>query len=50
MCLVWLPEQTVTFVLYTFNRLVFITKAESVYSAVQTESFYKADYILSLKG
>jgi hypothetical protein len=30
--------------------LVFITVVESVYSAVRTESFYKADYVSSLKG
>jgi hypothetical protein len=49
MCFVWLSEQTVTFVLYSFNRLVFITEVESVYSAVRTESLYKADYVSSLK-
>jgi len=50
MCFVWLSEQTVTFVLYIFNRLGFITEVESVYSAVRTESLYKADYVSSLKG
>jgi len=39
-CFVWLSEQTVTFVLYIINRLVFITEVESVYSAVRTEYLY----------
>jgi hypothetical protein len=30
--------------------LVFITAMESVYSAVRTDSLYKADYVSSLKG
>jgi len=38
---VWISEQTVTFDLYNINRSVFITEAESVYSAVRTESLYK---------
>jgi len=38
---VWLSEQTVIFVLYIINRLVFITEAESVYCAVRPESLYK---------
>jgi len=50
MCFVWLSAQTVTFVLYIINRLVFITEVESVYSAVRTESLYRADYVSSLKG
>ena len=41
----WLSEQTVTFAVYIINRLVFITEMESVYSAVRTESLYKADYV-----
>jgi hypothetical protein len=40
MCFVWLSEQIVTFVLYIFNGLIFITEVESVYSAVRTESLY----------
>jgi cell fate (sporulation/competence/biofilm development) regulator YmcA (YheA/YmcA/DUF963 family) len=28
-----------------FNRLTFITVVESVYSAVRTDSLYKADYV-----
>jgi hypothetical protein len=31
------------FALYIINRLVYITEVESVYSAVRTESLYKAD-------
>ena len=31
MCFVWISEQTGTFSLYIINRLVFITKALSVY-------------------
>jgi len=34
---------TVTFALYFISILVLITKVESVYSAVQTESLYKTD-------
>jgi len=30
--------------------MVFITAVESVYSAVRTDSLYKADYVLSFKG
>jgi hypothetical protein len=36
-------EQAVTFVFYSINWLVFITKVESVYCMVQTESLYKTD-------
>jgi len=39
----WFLEETVTFALYIINRLVFITEVDSVYSAVRTESLYKAD-------
>ena len=42
MCFVWLSEQTVIFILYIINRLVFITEVESVYSAVRTGSLNKA--------
>ena len=34
-----------SFALYITNRLVFITVVESVYSAVRTDSLYKADYV-----
>jgi len=34
-----MSEQTVTFALYIVNRLGFITKVESVYCAVWTESY-----------
>jgi hypothetical protein len=30
--------------------MVFITVVESVYSAVRTDAFYKADYVSFLKG
>ena len=43
MCFVRLSEQTVTFVLYIINSLVFITEVESVYCAVRTESLYNPD-------
>jgi hypothetical protein len=42
--------RTETFVLYVISWLVFITVVESVYSAVRTDTLYKADYIQSLKG
>ena len=37
--------QTATFALHDINCLVFITVVESVYSAVRTDSLYKADYV-----
>ena len=43
MCFVWLAEETVTIPLCSINRSVFITEAESVYSAVRTECLYKTD-------
>ena len=43
MCFVWIYDETVTFALYTINRLVFITEVESVYCAVRAESLYKTD-------
>jgi hypothetical protein len=43
MSFVWLAEQTVTFSLYIINRLIFMTKVESVYTAVRTESLYNTD-------
>ena len=46
---VWIPEQTASFSLYNKDKLVFITKTDSVYSAVRTESLYNT-YIWSLKG
>jgi len=45
-----ISEQTVTFALYIINRLVFITKVKSVYSAVRTESLFNTDKFLSLKS
>jgi hypothetical protein len=43
MCFVRISEQTATFALKNIKSLVFITEAESVYSAVRTESLYKTD-------
>jgi len=43
MCCVWFSEETESFALYIINGLVFITEAESVYSAVRTECLYKRD-------
>jgi len=43
-------EQTETFAVYNVNSLVFITELESVYSAVRSESLYKADYVWSLNS
>jgi hypothetical protein len=43
MCFVWLSEQTVTFPLNIINRSIFMTKVESVYRAVRTESLYNTD-------
>jgi hypothetical protein len=40
-----ISENTATFALYVINWLVFITVVESVYSAVRTDSLYKADYV-----
>jgi hypothetical protein len=42
-CFVRISEQTATFALQNIKRLVFITEAESVYSAVRPESLYKTD-------
>ena len=43
MCFVCISEQRVNFALYIINRLVSIHEAESVYSAVRTESLYSTD-------
>ena len=50
LCSVCLSKQTVTFVLYTIKRLVFITEMKSVYSAVRTGSLNKAVCASSLNG
>ena len=42
-CFVWISEQTVSFALYYFSRLVFINEVESVYCAVRTESLYNTE-------
>jgi hypothetical protein len=45
-----MPEQTAAFAVYNIKGLVFIAVVESVYSAVRTDSLYRADYVSSLKG
>ena len=45
-----MSEHTAAFAVYEIKGLIFITMLESVYSVVQTDSLYKADYISSLKG
>jgi len=42
-CFMWISEQTVNFALCNTKRLVFITEAESVYSAVRTEFLYNTE-------
>ena len=49
MCIVWISEKAVNFVLYFINRLDFITEVEIVYCAVRTENLYNT-YVSSLKG
>jgi hypothetical protein len=39
MCVVWVSEQTETFVLHTINGLVFIREVKSVFYAVRSESY-----------
>ena len=41
-------KQTAIISLYSINWMVYITEMESVYSAVRTESLYKADTFLLL--
>jgi len=36
-------NKTVSFVLYIFNRLVFMTEVKNVYSAVRNDFLYNAD-------
>jgi hypothetical protein len=43
-------EQTAAFAVYDTKELVFINVMETVYSAVRTDSLYKAIYVSSLKG
>jgi hypothetical protein len=45
MYFVWISEQTETYALYTINRLVIISRVQSVYCVVQTESLYKTDTV-----
>jgi hypothetical protein len=44
-CFVGISEQTAAFAVYVINLLVFITVAESVYSAVRTDALYEADEV-----
>ena len=43
-----MSEQRAAFSVYDIKGLVFINVVESVYSAVRTNSLYKADYVSSL--
>jgi len=45
-----MSEQTAAFAVHEIKGLIFITVVESVYSAVRTDSLYKAYYVSSLKG
>jgi len=38
-------RKTVTFALHNFNTLVLYSGVQSVYSAVRTDSLYKADCV-----
>ena len=49
-CFVWISEQTTNSALQNIKKLVFITVVESVYSAVRTDSLYKAYYVWSLNN
>jgi hypothetical protein len=49
-CFVRISEQTAAFAVYIIKWLVFIIVVESVYSAVRTDSLYKADYVWKAKG
>jgi hypothetical protein len=50
MCSVCLLEESVTFALYAFSRLVFITEVESVYRAVRTDSLNVTQIRFVFKG
>jgi hypothetical protein len=50
MCFAWLSEQTAIIYLYSINLSVFITQAESVYSAVRTGVLKQTATVLSLIG
>jgi hypothetical protein len=43
-------RRTDSFTVYIINWLVFIAMVESVYSAVRTDSLYKADCVSFLEG
>jgi hypothetical protein len=42
-CFVWISEQIANFALHYIKRLAFISKVDSVYCAVRTESLYNTD-------
>jgi len=48
MCFVRISEQTANISLCIINRPDIITDVEIVYSAVRTDSLYKAKYVWSL--
>ena len=50
MCFVWISEQTGTFSLYIINRLVFITKALSVYivQVIKSRSMRWAGHVVRM--
>jgi hypothetical protein len=50
MCFMWISDQSATYALYIIKWFVFITEAQSVYSAVRAESLYKTDSLSSSKG
>jgi hypothetical protein len=50
MCFAFISEQTAIISLYNINLSLFITEAESVYSAVRTGSLNQTDTVPSLKG
>jgi hypothetical protein len=43
MCFIWNAKETLTFALHNINRSVVVTKVESVYQAVCTETLYTTD-------
>jgi len=49
-CCIWTSKQTANFALHNIKRLVFITKVQSVYCAVRTESLYNTDTFRLYKG
>ena len=50
LCFAWIAEQRAIISLYNINLSVFVTEAESVYSAIRTGFLNDADRVASLKG